>query len=599
MDDPLQYLERRGARRDLLILVHGLQNPLGAPRGGPMATVAEAVREDPDVDVLRPMLPFRPQDSADPTDVVAGLVRAVDTAWADRVAAHGDGYTAIKLVGISLGGLFARKLYVVGCGEHPDAPLEDGLKERLGGLEAARPWASRVERIVLLAALNRGWTVNHHLSLRNAAGFRLGLALLWPLRKLGGERTIMHCRRGSEFVTALRIQWIRMQQRAKATGRPGGALTVQLLGTRDDLVSPDDNLDIVAGQNFVYLEVPGTGHLEAGDMTDAGRRRCFALALTGERADLEDQQVIPYDEEAIRPVRHDVTHVVFVIHGIRDVGYWTHKIARRVKLRARRLDEEELAPAAPARREGCSHSGRRVVVSETSTYGYFPMLPFLLSWRRRAKVEWLTDEYAQNVATYPCATFSYVGHSNGTYLLARALRDHPWCRFDRVVFAGSVVGRKYEWNTIIKDRKQVGRVLNFVATGDWVVAFFPKAFEVLRLSDLGAAGHDGFDPEFAGDGVEQRTFVAGGHSAALEERYWDAIAAFVLGEDAPLPVPVEQRRKWWVEYPGRFAPAVIAGLGALLAAPLRLITRLPWSPGRRAVAGAGYVAAVWRVLTRL
>jgi len=41
---------------------------------------------------------------------------------------------------------------------------------------------------------------------------------------------------------------------------------------------------------------------------------------------------------------------------------------------------------------------------------------------------------------YPGASsFSYLGDNGGTYLLAAALLENPACRFDRVVFAGSMV----------------------------------------------------------------------------------------------------------------------------------------------------------------
>jgi hypothetical protein len=71
--------------------------------------------------------------------------------------------------------------------------------------------------------------------------------------------------------------------------------------------------------------------------------------------------------------RDDVKHVIFVVHGIRDVGYWTNKIARRVQMIA--------DTAAPP----------QVYPTETATEGYFAMFPFLLPARRRGKVEWLMD----------------------------------------------------------------------------------------------------------------------------------------------------------------------------------------------------------------
>jgi alpha-beta hydrolase superfamily lysophospholipase len=108
------------------------------------------------------------------------------------------------------------------------------------------------------------------------------------------------------------------------------------------------------------------------------------------------------------------------------------------------------------------------------------LLPFLLPWARRKKVEWLMDQYTESKAKYPEAEFSYVGHSNGPYLLAGALRDYRCCRFKNVVFAGSVVHTDYDWSEFLGSQPQrVKVILNYVATSDAVVAFFPKAMELL------------------------------------------------------------------------------------------------------------------------
>jgi hypothetical protein len=211
---------------------------------------------------------------------------------------------------------------------------------------------------------------------------------------------------------------------------------------------------------------------------------------------------MPADNPAGEP-QPEVTDVIFVIHGIRDAGYWTHKIARRVREKGKRLG--------------------RVVATETSSYGYFPMLRFFLPGERRIKTQWLMDQYVEACALYPNARFSFVGHSNGTYLLASALRDYRCCRFNRVLFAGSVVRRQYDWDRYIA-RGQVQEVANYVATADWVVAFFPKALQTLGIQDLGSAGHDGFRSA----AVSQVSFVKGAHSAAIQEDNWDAIADFIL-----------------------------------------------------------------------
>jgi hypothetical protein len=68
-----------------------------------------------------------------------------------------------------------------------------------------------------------------------------------------------------------------------------------------------------------------------------------------------------------------------------------------------------------------------------------------------------------------------------------------------VVFVGSVVRSNYPWNMVLPDRSenrpgQVDKILNYVATEDWVVAVLAKAFQTLdALFDIGSAGYDGFD----------------------------------------------------------------------------------------------------------
>ena len=112
-----------------------------------------------------------------------------------------------------------------------------------------------------------------------------------------------------------------------------------------------------------------------------------------------------------------VKDVVFVMHGIRDDGYWTHRIAKVIKEAA-----EEVERKAVGEDVGKDALESKCLVSRTPTYGYFPMGAFILPWIRRQKVEWFMDMYVDVKARYPIATMHFVGHSNGTYLAARAFR---------------------------------------------------------------------------------------------------------------------------------------------------------------------------------
>ena len=291
-------------------------------------------------------------------------------------------------------------------------------------------------------------------------------------------------------------------------------MTIQLLGTQDDIISPDDNIDLVTGSNFIYLEVPGSDHMNVVNMREDGigekRREVFEKALLAPYKVLHDKQVAISDQ-GFSKVDNDVTDVVFVIHGIRDTGYWTHKIARRVKA----LGDGVIDATGK----------KRKFATETSTYGYFAMLPFLLPSVRRKKVEWLMDQYTENLAQYPNAKFSFMGHSNGTYLLAKALKDYPACTFKHVVFAGSVVHTKFDWKEMISQGR-ISKFYNFVASSDWVVAMFPKTFQMMRIQDLGSGGFDGFT-SIPGKPYQIK-FVKGAHGAATKEEYWDEIANFIV-----------------------------------------------------------------------
>ena len=146
---------------------------------------------------------------------------------------------------------------------------------------------------------------------------------------------------------------------------------------------------------------------------------------------------------------------------------------------------------------------------------------------------------------YPKATkFHYVGHSNGTYLLARALRDYRCCHFSRVIFAGSVVPSRYDWASYLRSTPpRVEQILNYAATADWVVAFFPNCFEYLHIPDIGGAGHRGFTQlDSAASGSPQSRnirYVVGQHSAAIKENNWRALAKYIVHGYYEQPLPSE------------------------------------------------------------
>ncbi|OUM02244.1 hypothetical protein A8M77_12540 [Variovorax sp. JS1663] len=574
----------------LIVLFHGFDR-----EQEDLLPLRKLLREQfPAADILPLDLPFALLSTARPADVVARALARIDQAWSDRKASGGP-YQHILLVGHSMGALYARKVYAAANGSKPGAPFEPDLAETLAalgapGIDKERDWARQVDRLVLLAGMNRGWTISHHMSLQRALYMSAGSALGDAMGAFGKPPIVFSARRGAPFITQLRLQWLEMRTglpHDQPPGRratrcrtgppvPGGACVVQLLGTKDDLVPPDDNIDLITGDDFVYLDVPRSGHADVVEVADpehgAGRARVLLDALT--KSEFGDAAVQPVGKAPVTDPT--VKDVVFVMHGIRDEGYWTEKIARRIV----HMGRERKLP---------------LIATETSSYGYFPMFSFLRPGARQEKVEWLMDRYTEAKAQYPAAAFSYVGHSHGTYLIAKALEDYPAVRFKNVAFAGSVVHRDYGWPELIRQGR-VSRVLNFLASADWVVAWFPNALQEVGIQDLGSAGHDGFrlNPE-----VNTRR-AAGGHSAALDEGWWDTIAGFVLtGQyQEPHGVRIVDKADGWVRYPAYAAWAIWILIAVVLLWILRRLLRWRVREWVKTLAVVGYAALVWTVLTR-
>ena len=537
----------------LVVLVHGL---LGRSRFSSAIELAgEAL---PKSDLLIVDYDSRVLSNASPYAIANAIERDIHDAFSKH------GYDEIILVGHSMGGTLLRKAVVWASGLEED--------RHTFGPRGARKWVTKVTRFVSLATINRGWSIDprpEYMPLVTFWTIWVGerLARLSHSGQLG-----LAMRKGSPFVADARVQWIALCRKEDPKDRVLPQ-TIHLLGDRDDIVSRDDSMDLMAAKDTIFVTLQDTGHREIGTALGGGqapadrdRRGKVKLAMQGRLGEIEPDALDTLTEDL------EVRRVVYIMHGIRDYGEWTDRL--------RTVIEHEA--------EG---SDTRIAVINQK-YGHFPMLPFLLYWDRQKNVRRFMDEYTENRARFPRAsTFDYVGHSNGTYILASALQNYKTLCVGRVLFAGSVVPKHYHWMQLA-DRDRVKHVANIVAAGDWVVALFPRFFEQIAewrgvqpsrgLLDIGSAGFRGFeDAKDALKRIENIQFAAGSHGTGVDAKKAEklnAIARYIVaGEASGFSVfrnqdfPNGGLAFWsnvcWIVWVGLAASLVSMGVGAYQFSP--------------------------------
>jgi pimeloyl-ACP methyl ester carboxylesterase len=572
-------------QRHLIVVFRGMG-------GRPLDDVRAVVKETfPAADLMIPRYSSSGLSNEDPLDIVQMYLRAIDD------AVERGRYNRITLVGYSMGALIARKMLVcahTGCAQDYDRAI------------AQREWRVSIDRLVLLAGMNRGWATHCEkvVAVQQAHGvgydndcranrmtWAQWIQAEWGQRfgpMFGVGRMILAVQRGQPFVANLRLQWLDLQGREK-TLPP----VVQLLGNIDELVSKDDNLDqFVTRDNFAFiqLETTPTDHSNVVEMRGpqgSERKTGFVRALTWPIDQIRSTYTQPPRTKGFEP-DPTVKRVVVILHGIRDDGRWAKDLGAVFEKTDRSLK------------------------TYSRSYGYFAALYFLTPTRMEANVRWFVDQYTELKALYPNATFDFVGHSNGTYILSQAVARYYTVSFNRVVFAGSVVQRGFPWSNF-KDR--VGAIRNYRASEDFVVAALPSFFEHIQayLRDVGSAGHAGFDDDFAKQS-ESKYFAVGGHGAVLgDKNNYPALVSYVLAERncagvecEAYELPTRAEQQWWLaNLVYRFSVLLwlltIIAIGWLAYKASRLVrgerrhsTLGYWV--RRTVAGAAVVGLVLAVL---
>ncbi|HEX2545053.1 MAG TPA: alpha/beta hydrolase [Ramlibacter sp.] len=498
---PLQGAQASGP---LYVLVHGF-----APRPKRWNAIASVLK--PHGAVLSLTYDAHPSSNADPELVARNIGARLEEALRQNDR-------DIVVVAHSMGALLARRAILQG--------LEDG-----------KPWTQRVRRLVLLAGMNRGWTVEGERAPDAPLWLEVQLRIgIWLARMIGRGQLVLGMERGAPFVSDLRLSWMQtMQKLAKDATRSRSIEVVQLLGDIDDFVHREDNEDLRASAvgRFALVRVRGTGHADIIQFnhdshdTDAaalGRYRQSKLILA---ATAPFEEVLTHNEELPPPVNDNVRDIVFVLHGIRDLGRWSSQF------------ETDLRARYPQRADN--------LLMVSPRYGYLGMGPFLFESVRRRYVRWFMDEYTETLARYPQVkpeNIRFFGHSNGTYLLADALQQYRSMRVGHVVLAGTVVRSGYPWSGL---GERVGAIRNYVGTHDWVVALFPRFFDLPGVralrNPLGGGGFHGFD-----DCKVQNVMVAGAHGAfdGHEQEILDFLMA-APAAIAPAAAACEGKKAGWKE----------------------------------------------------
>jgi hypothetical protein len=230
----------------------------------------------------------------------------------------------------------------------------------------------------------------------------------------------------------------------------------------------------------------------------------------------------------------------------------------------------------------------------SAQYGYFSALHFFLPWVRRSRARWFQDRYSELAAKYPgpATKFFFIGHSNGTYMLGRGLKNVSMMRFERAYMAGSVLPARYPWSSCVQSG-QIGAVRSDGSARDWPVGLLCSALSF--MGDIGTGGFSGF--QAAPVQLREYRYYAGGHSKPLEDsKNLKAIVDYVLTGNGAEPRNLASESNYWF----RFASRALRYLGpviliALLIAIVSIVWMCGFAPAQLAI-GTGVLLLVLVIL---
>ncbi len=151
--------------------------------------------------------------------------------------------------------------------------------------------------------------------------------------------------------------------------------------------------------------------------------------------------------------------IIITLHGIRTHGEWQEKLGKILE------------------DEGYEHKPFK--------YGYYDILHFLNPWSNKRMIEKFYTFYSESITDLKNKP-NAVAHSFGTFVLAHCLKKREDLKFNKIIFCGSILSKKFDWNTVIA-RNQINQLRNEFSKLDFwtkIVKYFVK--------DTGQSGSRGF-----------------------------------------------------------------------------------------------------------
>ncbi|MGO4690172.1 esterase/lipase family protein [Glaciibacter sp. 2TAF33] len=394
--------------------------------------------------------------------------------------------TQVVLVGHSLGGILIRKAYLYGLGYDRDS-----------GDETPDVWPSTVTRIVLLGSPNAGYrdeNIPGGPFLRVLAGL--------------GNFAVEAVRSGGFWLANLRLRWLEVMRKlnndanANADAQVQSPLVVQVYGKEDKVVTRADIDDSDYMPRTVRAEISTGDHEQIVDLTDPATKQLrweeLEHALFGRFPHADEHLEVSTDP------------VYFILHGIRASAYdgWVGDLTKELQPGQEHHRDEDRLPKV-----------------YSLSYKFFSAIEFALRRSRRANVRQFLDQYMEAILSHEPDDFAFIGHSNGTYMMASVMQQVPAVRFRRIMLAGSVLPSDFDWKGLF-DNQQIGHygadglwekgdVHNDQAQRDYPVGILANGLRLLGYRDIGPGGYRGFEGNSASGVTFHRTSFPRGHGAAL------------------------------------------------------------------------------------